>query len=101
FDGSVTARPDPSGTGTVGEWPRLTSAALDRVVAKIKVVHATALFRRRHRLRGDVVAAVNAEHGVKTAYSAIGPLTVVCGAAQHLVWITTRPAEVDDFRMIQ
>lgn len=84
----------------VDQWPALTKGALDRVTARIKTAHADALFQRRYRLRGDVVAALNAEHGVQAQYCAVGPLKVVCGSDEHVVWLTTRPPEVEDFRSV-
>jgi hypothetical protein len=100
FQGPTKSVPEPDGSGAVDQWSELTPSALDRVAAKVKSAHAKALFRRRHTLRADVVAAVNAERGVHATYSATGPITVVCGSDQHLMWLTTRPAEVDDFRSI-
>ncbi len=84
----------------VDQWPALKVEALDRVIGRIKVAHAAALFQRRYRLRGDVVAALNAEHGVNAQYCAVGPLKVVCGSDEHVVWLTTRPPEVEDFRSV-
>jgi TIR domain-containing protein len=89
--------PDPSGVGTLDEWPVLTPAALDRVVARIKTAHAQALFRRRVRLRADVVAALNTA-GIHVDYSDVGPL--FAGPHGHVVWLTTRPPEVEDFRSV-
>lgn len=100
FVGPIKSVDDPATGGKVDQWPELESKAIDRVVAKIKASHAQALFRRRHRLRADVVAALNAEPGVQAQYSAVGPLDVVCGADEHVVWLTTRPPEVDDFRSV-
>lgn len=101
FVGPTKAVPASNGAETFDQWPELKSEALDRVVAKIKTVHAVALFRRRHRLRGDVVAALRDETGINVTYCAVGPMTVIRGADQHLLWLTTRPPEVDDFRSIQ
>lgn len=84
----------------VDQWQKLTDDALNRVTARIKVAHADALFQRRYRLRGDVVAALNAEQGVQAQYCAVGPLKVVCGSEEHVVWLTTRPPEVEDFRSV-
>ena len=93
--------PDPNAPDTlVHQWPELVSGALDRVVDKIKTAHAQALFRRRHRLRGDVVAALNAVPEVHAEYRAVGPLLVMAGDDEHVLWLTTRPPEVDDFRYV-
>jgi len=100
FVGPPARTTDPSVPGSIDQWPALTSQAVDRVVAQIKAAHAAALFRRRHRLRGDIVAALNAVAGVQAQYSAVGPLKVVCGSDEHIVWPTTRPPEVDDFRSV-
>ncbi|WP_413988039.1 toll/interleukin-1 receptor domain-containing protein [Labrys okinawensis] len=88
------------GEVTVDEWPKLEDDALQRLVAKVKEVHAAALFRRRYRLRTDVVAALN-KGGLATQYSAVGPIRIAQGSAKHTVWLTTRPPEVDDFRSLQ
>src|SRR5262249_55642965 len=56
-----------------------------------------ALFRRRARLRADVVAELN-RAGIPAQYSAVGPLYV--GTPEHVLWLTTRPPEVEDFRSI-
>lgn len=83
----------------VDEWQRLVKAAEDRAVARIKQAHADALFRRRHRLRADLVAELT-KQGVQAIYRAVGPLTVGSSGHEHLLWLTTRPAEVEDFRSI-
>jgi hypothetical protein len=44
-----------------------------------------------------VVAALRAA-GVHTEYGAVGPLYV--GTSRHVVWLTTRSPEVDDFRSV-
>ena len=51
FVGPPRSVADPSGSGSVDEWPELTTEAIRRVVARVKTSHAQALFRRRHRLR--------------------------------------------------
>ena len=97
FAGGPTQVLDPDGHDMVDQWPKLADAALDRVVTRIKTAHADALFLRRRRLRGDVVAALHGE-GVTVRYSEVGPLFV--GSDGHVVWLTTRPPEVDDFRSV-
>jgi hypothetical protein len=100
FAGPSRTVPDPARAGvTVTEWPALTKDAEDRVVAEIKQAHADALFRRRHRLRTDLVEALRAG-GIPTQYTAVGPLIVSHSPDEHLVWVTTRPPEVDDFRSV-
>jgi hypothetical protein len=100
FKGSAKLVSNPEKSGqTMNEWPELRDDVLDRVVEEIKTAHASALFRRRHALRADLVAALNAA-GVKTEYRAVGPLLVKMGKDEHLVWLTTRPPEVDDFRSV-
>jgi hypothetical protein len=79
------------------EHQRLTKAAEDRVVTFIKREHANALFARRQRLRTDVANAF-AANGIQVMAGSVGPLSVQVGDQQHLIWITTRPPEVDDFR---
>ena len=100
FVGPPRSVADPSGSGSVDEWPELTTEAIRRVVARVKTSHAQALFRRRHRLRGDVIAALNAENGVKATGGAVGAMRVICGSQEHIIWLTTRPPEVDDFRSL-
>ena len=98
LSGAAKPVPNPENPGqTMNEWPELKADVLDRVVAEIKAAHAAALFRRRHALRADLVAALNAA-GVNTNYQAVGPLVVKMGPDEHLVWLTTRPPEVEDFR---
>jgi hypothetical protein len=88
---------DPDGQDMVDQWPELNKEAVARVVTRIKSAHADALFRRRRRLRGDVVAALRGA-GVDVEYSEVGPL--FAGPDGHVVWLTTRPPEVDDFRSV-
>ncbi len=86
----------------VNQWQELLDKpgeALDRIIAKIKSAHAAALFLRRHRLRSELVKALGAE-GVTVAYSAVGPLKVTHGGNDHVLWPTTRPPQVDDFRSV-
>jgi hypothetical protein len=97
FAGGPTQVLDPDGQDMVDQWPALGDAALERVVTRIKTAHADALFRRRRVLRADVVAALNGA-GVAVQYSEVGPL--FAGADGHVVWLTTRPPEVDDFRSV-
>jgi len=92
--------PDPKRPGsTMNEWGELTDDALKSVVAKIKTAHANALFRRRHALRADLVAALKLS-GVETEYRAVGPMEAKAGGNDHLVWLTSRPPEVEDFRSL-
>lgn len=79
------------------EWQRLTGDAEERVVSFIKKEHANALFERRQRLRKDVANALAAA-GIRVTANAVGPMRADVGLNQHLIWITTRPPEVDDFR---
>lgn len=80
-------------------WPALTDAAVQRVVAAIKRAHAEALFLRRHRLRQDVVWALRSV-GLKATDQSVGPIVVSTDSDTHLVWLTTRPPEVDDFQSL-
>jgi hypothetical protein len=97
--GSDFAMEPLDGPDHAKQWRKLTDEALDRVVAEIKKAHADALFRRRHRLRTDLVAALGAS-GVEVEYQAVGVLKVPCGDDEHVVWPTTRPPEVSDFRSV-
>ena len=97
--GSDFAMEPLDGPDHAKQWRKLTDKALDRVVAEIKKTHADALFRRRHRLRTDLVAALGAS-GVEVEYQAVGVLKVPCGDDEHVVWPTTRPPEVSDFRSV-
>jgi hypothetical protein len=81
----------------IDEWPELKPEALGNVVAEVKRAHAQALFRRRHRLRSDLVVELR-RRGIQTEYSAAGPLFAKFGDDEHLLWPITRPAEVEDFR---
>jgi hypothetical protein len=82
---------------SVDEWPELKSEALEELVAAVKRAHAQALFRRRHRLRSDLVVELK-KRGIQTEYSAAGPLFAKFGEDEHLLWPITRPPEVEDFR---
>jgi len=81
------------------QWSALTDNALEGVVADIKRTHASALFRRRHRLRSDLVAQLRTK-GLAVQYQSAGPLLVTWGTDEHLIWPTTRPPEVEDFRVV-
>jgi hypothetical protein len=97
----LVPRPAPF-SGKMNEWQRLSDSpggALERSVTMIKTAHADALFRRRHRLRADLVAALLSE-GLRADYRALGPLVVGNGPDEHLVWPTTRPPDIDDFRLV-
>ena len=78
------------------QWGELTQQALARVVKDTKRVHAEALFKRRHRLRADIVATFMAK-GVPVQYSAVGPFQVSENGVDHLICTTARPPEVNDF----
>jgi hypothetical protein len=92
--------PDPAQAGsTFVEWQALKKDAEDRVVATIKEAHADALFRRRHRLRIDVAEALRIV-GIQADATAVGPMRVRHPPDEHLVWLTTRPPDVDDFRSL-
>lgn len=100
FTSAPSALPDPDdASATLTQWPRLTDAALDRVIAEIKSSHADVLFRRRHRLRTDVAYALRAA-GVDCDCPAVGPLVARTTAGEHLVWVTTRPPQVEDFQSL-
>jgi hypothetical protein len=100
FVGSFREVPDPlQGELLVKEWPAVRKEVENRLVGEIKSAHAEALFRRRHRLRTDLVEALRAE-GIEAPYSAVGPLHVSHPPDEHIVWVTTRPPEVDDFRSL-
>jgi hypothetical protein len=100
FDGSpeLVGRSSTDKT-PIKRWPALKQDSLDLVVAEIKRAHAAALFVRRQRLRASLTAAC-AEAGLTTRGSGAGPLWVKGTRDEHLVWITTRPAGVDDFQAV-
>lgn len=97
FDGKVTQVPTEKKGVLVDQWPPLKKDALDSVVSELKQAHAEALFSRRHRLRGDIVQALLQE-GLQTKYESSGPLRITDEGKSHLLWPTTRPFEVEDFR---
>ncbi len=102
FTGPAVPKPDPDDPKKermVPEWPRLAKEAEDRVTTLIKTAHADALFARRHRLRTDVVAAL-ANEQLNAIYQGSGPITVSSSDGEHLIWLTTRPPEVEDFRSV-
>jgi hypothetical protein len=98
FDGTFTevTRSDTDPT-LIKQWPKLKDDALDRVVAEIKRAHAAALFLRRERLRSNLIAAFR-EAGLTARTSGAGPMWVKGDGDEHLIWLTTRPAGVDDFQ---
>jgi hypothetical protein len=100
FAGDPKPVPNPERPGEMmNQWPELKDDTLASVVGQIKTAHAKALFRRRHILRQDLVAALKSS-GVDAQYRAVGPLVVKVGADEHLIWLTTRPPEVDDFHAV-
>ncbi len=92
--------PDPDvANASVRQWSEVTKEALERLVSEIQRAHTDALFFRRHVLRLDVVAALKNE-GVQAEYVASGPLLAGDRPCEHLLWLTTRPPEVEDFRSV-
>jgi hypothetical protein len=81
------------------QWPELKDEVLKEVVGEIKRAHAAALFRRRHRLRVDLVDAL-CQKNVDAEYTAVGPLRVKANRVEHLLWLATRPPETADFRTL-
>jgi len=94
-----TAPPAPACPPYPAAWPELTPDAAGRVVTFLKQEHAAALFDRRRRMRHDVWLAL-AGAGVAVDYTPVGPLRVRTGCREHLIWVTTRPPGVDDFRAL-
>ena len=98
FTAAATPVADPDRKGALSDqWPELSKAVLAGAVAKVKVAHADALFRRRHRLRADLVAELQTQK-VDVRYGAAGALSVKTGNGEHLVWLATRPPDTPDFR---
>jgi hypothetical protein len=89
-----------SATATAGAWPRLTGDAEEEVVSFVKREHAIALFEKRYRLRQDVTLALHNAGVTVVNGAAVGPLRAEVGAQEHLIWLTTRPPDVDDFRSL-
>jgi len=83
----------------IDRWRTPKKETLDRLVAEIKKAHADALFVRRQRLRANLAAACT-EAGLVTRGSSSGPLWVKGKHDEHMVWLTTRPAGVDDFQSL-
>jgi hypothetical protein len=97
FDGGVTKVDDPKNPGVkVDQWPVLKAGTLKTIVSAVKQAHADALFTRRHRLRADLVTEL-CRVGLQTRYEALGPLRI---DGKHLLWPTTRPPQVEDFREV-
>jgi hypothetical protein len=96
FTGPPTPTTDSAGK-TYQQWPLLVRASEDRVVGAIQATHADATFRRRHRLRLDIVSALR-NSGVPCTYSSLGPLTATVRSSPQLIWVTTRPPTTDDFQ---
>ncbi|MBZ5581050.1 MAG: toll/interleukin-1 receptor domain-containing protein [Acidobacteriia bacterium] len=98
FKGEPVPVADPDRGGAMSDqWPELRDAA--RVVAQLKETHAAALFRRRHRLRADLVAELR-DQKADVDYADAGPLTVRTSTGDHLLWLATRPADTADFRYL-
>jgi hypothetical protein len=92
--------PDPDRGGALSDqWQELDGTPLEKVVAAVKTAHAAALFRRRHRLRVDLVAAL-LDKKLDARHTAVGPLRVKSGDQEHLLWLATRPPETEDFRSL-
>lgn len=83
----------------IDQWQELEPDTLVEVIREIKKTHALALFRRRHRLRIDIVSALKAK-GVDVQHSAVGALNIVRGDETHVIWPTARPPEIEDFRSV-
>ncbi len=79
-----------------GMWGALHDRALPILIGEIKRVHAQSLFKRRERLRTEIVSTLNA-NGVPLTYSAAGPFRLTQRSIDHIIGATTRPPEVDDF----
>lgn len=94
-----TKKPVKGEKGIV-QWQKLRKPTLDRVVSRIKAAHADALFRRRHYLRKDLRQLLKSHSGVKVSDGSVGPLYVTKNADEHVLWLTTRPPELEDFRSV-
>jgi hypothetical protein len=69
---------------SIDEWPELKPQTLGRTAAEVKRARAKALFRRRHRLRSDLMVELR-KRGIQTEYSAAGPLFAKFGDDEHLL----------------
>jgi hypothetical protein len=87
----VSKKPD-----SAGMWGRLEDNPMRQLLDEIKRVHADSLFKRRERLRTELVSTLNA-HGIGIQYSATGPFRLTVRAIDHMIGTTTRPPGVDDF----
>jgi hypothetical protein len=79
------------------EWQTLEKTSLEDVIAEIKRVHAQALFRRRRHLREDLELELGRQ-GLTVVMPAYGPISASLGTDKHLLWPTTWPPDVEDFR---
>ena len=81
---------------STGMWGRLEDGPMRLLLDEIKRVHADSLFKRRERLRTELVSTLNA-HGIPVQYSATGLFRVTQRAIDHMIGTTTRPPGVDEF----
>jgi hypothetical protein len=88
-------------SGTFSTTARLKDAALETVVARVKLEHDRAFVRRRQILRSSLEGAL-LEQGVSPLpLSSTGIVRVRSRAGgEYLVWLTPRPPELPDFHRV-
>jgi hypothetical protein len=101
--GDFSSEPREVDAGTPGppnlflQWGRLTDAALARTAAEIKARHDSAMLRRLHSIRKQMVECLALAGVTGSRMRADGLLVVNGGGKCYAVWITTRPPELPDF----
>lgn len=81
----------------------LTDAAVEKVVQRVKQEHSRALLRRRKSLRDAMLLALLRAGAPPPRLGSDGILSVKpqgMSPRQYALWLTTRPAELEDFHLL-
>lgn len=104
-DGDFLSDPQEIDAGAPGrpelylQWGRLTDQALADAVLEIKARHDSAMLRRLHSIRDQMLKSLKLAGAVDSRMRADGMLVVNSGAKNYAVWVTTRPPELPDFQV--
>jgi hypothetical protein len=91
-DAGTPARPD-----LFLQWGQLTDVALAKIAVEIKARHDSAMLRRLHSIRKQMLESLALAGATDSRMRADGMLVVNGGARSYAVWITTHPPELPDF----
>jgi len=78
----------------------LAGSALKRVVARVKLEHNLALFRRRESMRKNFELAIHREIGMPPTLLADGIKRFSYNRILYGFWLTPRPPQVDDYHAV-